>query len=508
MAERDFFVEMTGDTFASRVAITKAGAGAIVALLIVATAGFYFASSVQLPASQSVTTTTTTVSATSTTSTTSANSLTSSTGSVSVSLTSLRASGAWTTYQRDSTRSGFDPSEPSATNIKLSWTSQTLDGMIYAQPLVFAGMVIVVTEGDSIYALSELNGSVIWRTHVGSSVPRSELPCGNIDPTGITGTPVIDATSNTAYLVAFLEPPHHELFAVDLRNGAVSFHRAVDPPGADPIVHQQRGALAMANGLVYIPYGGLNGDCGNYHGWVVGTSTGRNDTLLSFQVPTHREGGIWAPSGIMVDKSGNVYVATGNGDSSSTFDFGNAVIKLSPTLKELDWFAPGNWQQLNGADKDLGSVGPSLVANHTIFQIGKEGVGFLLSTDRLGGIGGQVFSAQVCQASYGGVASANSYVFVPCTDGLAALNLSSRGDSFTVAWRGPQRATGPPIVAGGAVWTLNYAVGVLYVFDMKTGNILFTSNVGSPVHFSSMSAADGSVFVLAGDHLVSYSLQG
>ena len=35
-------------------------------------------------------------------------------------------------------------------------------------------------------------------------------------------------------------------------------------------MQEERGALALVNGIVYVSYSGYMGDCGNYHGWVVG----------------------------------------------------------------------------------------------------------------------------------------------------------------------------------------------------------------------------------------------
>src|SRR5207245_6877020 len=134
----------------------------------------------------------------------------------------------------------------------------------------------------------------------------SLLPQRNIDPTGITGTPVIDVTTGTIFVVGFLQPGQHELFAVDLNSGMVLYHRVIDPSGSNPLVQQQRPALSLSKGIVYISYGGLYGDCGNYHGWVVGAYANDSGSLLSYQVPTGREGGIWAPSGPSIDSNGDL----------------------------------------------------------------------------------------------------------------------------------------------------------------------------------------------------------
>src|SRR5207244_13576870 len=105
----------------------------------------------------------------------------------------------------------------------------------------------VGTEDDAVYALSAGTGRVLWRTHVGEPVPGSSLGCGNIDPTGITGTPAIDPGTGTLYAVAFEQPGRHEFVAIDTATGRVRWRRSADAPGADPLVHQQRGALAIAN---------------------------------------------------------------------------------------------------------------------------------------------------------------------------------------------------------------------------------------------------------------------
>src|SRR5438270_5372820 len=100
----------------------------------------------------------------------------------------------------------------------------------------------------------------------------------------MTSTPVIDPTSHVVYAVGRLQPDHHELFALDLAGGAVRFRRGLDPPGADPAALQQRGALALANGRVYVPFGGSFGDCGQYRGAVVASSLDGGGDLLVYTV--------------------------------------------------------------------------------------------------------------------------------------------------------------------------------------------------------------------------------
>jgi hypothetical protein len=221
-------------------------------------------------------------------------------------------------------------------------------------------------------------------------------------------------------------------------------------------------------------------------------------------VPTTREGGIWAPSGAAVDAAGNVYVATGNGASITTYDHGDSVIKLSPSLSEEGYFAPTNWSVLNQNDADLGSLGPAIIGPDLLFQIGKEGVGYLLNASQLGGIGGQEFSANVCDESFGGTAFSSPYVFVPCINGLAELDLAN--GAFTTAWMAGNLNAGPPIVTGGVVWTVDSNTGLLYGFSVATGHQAYRFSLGSVEHFTGPAAGDGRLFVAATDVVESFSL--
>src|SRR5262249_14104616 len=184
--------------------------------------------------------------------------------------------------------------------------------------------------------------------------------------------------------------------------GKIEFRRSADVPGSDPRVHQQRSALSVSRGRVYVPFGGLAGDCGDYKGRVVSVRTRRPRKPRTFTVGVGREGAIWAPSGAAVDRQGNLFVTTGNGDSSG-FDYGNSVLRLSRGLALTSFFRPPNAGQLNNTDSDLGSVGPTLLGGGLLFAIGKEGVGVVLSTGQLGGVGGQLFQQAVCPGgAYGG----------------------------------------------------------------------------------------------------------
>jgi outer membrane protein assembly factor BamB len=412
-------------------------------------------------------------------------------------------SGSWLTYHGNLARTGLDPTSPPLGNVRQAWT-QAVDGKVYAEPLVIGGRVIVATEADSLYALDARSGRVLWRAKLGTPVDGSTLPCGNIDPSGITGTPAIDAPSQTLYAVGFLRPARHVLFAVDVATGKVRWRRPIDPPGADPRVHQQRAALAVSRGRVYVAYGGLYGDCGDYHGWVVSVPAGGPaGARRSFRVPTRREGAIWAPSGPAIDARGNVFVATGNGSSTTSFDFGNSVIRLTPGLRRTSFWAPRNSVALSANDTDLGSTGPVLLPGGRVFIIGKDGIAYLLNAARLGGIGGQLGSRSACDGAFGGSAYASGLVYAPCTDGLVALRVTGRG--LARAWRGPGFRAGPPIVAGGAVWTVDLDGGALYALDARTGRVRFQAGIGEPAQFSTPTAADGSVYVGGGSRVLAFT---
>lgn len=379
-----------------------------------------------------------------------------------------------------------------------------VDGDVYASPLIVAGHVLVATENNTVYSLDLVTGAVVWKAHLGSPVDAATLRCGDITPvTGITGTPAVDVGAGRLYVVAFLGGYHHVLFTLSLLDGTVIAQRAIDPSGSDPAVQQERGALALGSGYVYVPFGGLFGDCGHYHGYLEAVPIG-GGPVLSYQVPSAREAGIWSAAGETVAASGSVYVVTGNGESRSTFDYSNSVVKLSPDLHVQSFFAPANWSSLNASDTDLGSVGATLIPSMgVVVAIGKQGVAYVLKADQLGAVGGQVASQPACSGAWGGTAWLGSTVFVPCGDGLVALSVTAT--SVTVKWKAAHPVLGSPIVAAGVLWAIEPDSATLYALDPSSGAVLYSTTLDSARHFNTLSATAGFVVAPAGTHVVAIS---
>jgi hypothetical protein len=401
-------------------------------------------------------------------------------------------SADWPTYHRDNSRAGYVAGAADPTRLAQAWNTR-LDGAVYAEPLVISGHVLVATENDSMYSLNARTGQVLWRTNVGTPMPLSELPCGNIDPLGITGTPVYDPVTNLVFAVAEIRGPSHMLVGFDASTGIVRVRRLVEPSDGDIRAHQQRAALILSQGMVYVAYGGLDGDCGDYHGWVIASRTDGRGALLSYQVPTQREGGIWAASGPAADAAGNIYIAVGNGAATGgSWDKTDSVLRLSPTLHYEDGFAPGQWPQDNATDADLGSTGPLLLPGGLVFADGKSGLGYLLHANALGGVGGQAQMASICSA-FGGSAALGTRLFVSCTDGVLEVVVGP-GSRLTPGWHAPAKINGSPIVAGHTVYSLNLN-GTLYALNSDNGAVIATQFVGATSRFATPTFSDGFIYV-------------
>ena len=424
------------------------------------------------------------------------------------------SSSDWTMYHLNPARTGYVAETPDPQSLSGLW-SRKLDGAVYAEPLVLAGRAIVATENDSIYSIDVATGNVEWKTTLGAPVPLSQLPCGDIDPLGITGTPVFDPATGLVYAVAEIQTSSanraaHVLVGVDAVTGQIRIRRSVDPSGTNPQSDQQRGALALYGSFVYVPFGGLDGDCGQYHGLVVASRVDGSGPLVTFEVPTGREGGIWTPSGPVIDSQGNIYVTVGNGSATGgAWDHTDSVLRLSPALQLEDGFAPVSWPKDNSHDLDLGSMGPVLLPDGLVYTDGKSGYGYLLQAGHLGGVGGQLQTLTVCSA-YGGAAVSGQNVYLPCADGLRQLQLStsSQPAKLLLGWKAPRQIAGSPVIGGDTVYTLDPVGGVLYALDAGTGAIRARFKVGAASRFATPTISGSTVFVGTMSGIAAVSING
>jgi hypothetical protein len=287
-------------------------------------------------------------------------------------------------------------------HLDASFASATLAGPTYTQPLYLAGvagspdLVIVATEQNRIFAFDAANGALVYDTPLAAPVPRTTFNsllspissldhrCCNIDPLGVTGTPIIDPMTRTLYVDAMTglgtggTATRHLVYAVNADTGqplaAPEWPVDLDakvPAGSttfNSFVQNQRGALALLGDRLYVPFGGHWGDCGDYHGWIVEISTSDPSQVNGWTTRANA-GGVWAPGGIAADDT-SIYFVTGNTEESpnlfsspDTWMDGEAVFRMRPGLAtdSADYFVPTNWALLDTNDSDLGGSNPVLV---------------------------------------------------------------------------------------------------------------------------------------------------
>ncbi len=418
----------------------------------------------------------------------------------------LDPGSAWTVYHGNPLGTGNDTSGVTFSPPSLAWKSPVLDGQVYGEPLEAGGRIFVATENDTVYALRADTGAVLWSTHVGTPVSSGDLPCGDISPTvGITGTPVVDEARGEVFAVAdelSNGAPSHVLVGMNMYSGLIVMGQGVDPPAQDPKAILQRTGLNLSNGNVVFGYGGNDGDCSSYSGWIGSVPEGGGTPGFYQAVPIGHDGAVWmggaAPE---VDAAGNIWVATGNGSGSVPYDFSDSVLELSPSLSRTQYFAPSSWQTDNNTDLDLGSTAPALLSDGAVLQVGKSSHAYLLSQGDLGGIGSPpTITACAGTTADGGDAASGTVVYVPCRNGVEAIQTSG---TFSVAWQA-SGATGPPITAGGLVWSI--AGSTLYGLDPGTGYTVQQVSVGGEAnHFPTPSVGDGLLLAPSTDQVYAFS---
>jgi hypothetical protein len=323
--------------------------------------------------------------------------------------------------------------------------SYSLDGAAFASPLYVAGVsipgrgvhnvVYVATEHDSVYAFDAdgTSAAPLWQRSFLSpgvtTVPASDAgDCCEIGPEiGITGTPVIDPSTNTLYVVAKTKEGTstyvQRLHALDLGSGSEKFGGPVvidaSVPGGgsgasggavafDPLRQNQRPSLLLNNGVVYVGFSG-HADQQPYHGWLLGYDAGTLQQVMKLNVsPNADGGGIWqANGGPAADVAGNIYVITGNGAfdaNAGGSDFGDSFLKISPRGTVADYFTPWNQGAMNANDFDLGAAGPLLLPDqpgghpHLMVSAGKNNTIYLVDRDSMGRYSGTTSDNQIVQS--------------------------------------------------------------------------------------------------------------
>ncbi len=421
------------------------------------------------------------------------------------------ALSSWTVYHGDPLGSGADTSGVTFSPASPAWQSPVLDGQVYGEPLESGGRVYVATENDTVYTLAADSGAILWSTHLGTPVPSGDLPCGDISPdVGITGTPVIDAPRGEIFAVADElagATPAHVLVGLNMYSGVVELDQDADPPGQLTSAILQRTGLNLSDGNVVMGYGGNDGDCSTYHGWIVSIPEGGGPLTAYDATSAGTQGAVWmggaAPE---VDSAGNIWASTGNGSSSTPYDDSDSVFELSPRLTLEQLFAPSTWQYDNSHDQDLGSTAPALLTDGTVLQVGKSSTGYLLSQADLGGIGTQLATAPLCPGADadGGDAVAGTVVYVPCDNGLQAVETGTAPPSLSVLWTAAGGGPGPPITAGGLVWSI--AGSSLEAVNPANGTTVQSLPLGSEAnHFPTPSVGDGLLLAPSTDQVYAYS---
>jgi hypothetical protein len=428
-------------------------------------------------------------------------------------------------HHRNGTRDGlyidpvFTQTAATTTHVLTSFMG-TVTTTVYAQPLYVldgpggAEAFVVATEDNHVTTYNATTGAMIWDvspTTIGPYATHNP-PGGSVGPShiGITGTPYIDIGSRTIFFDAMVTPDnnatyHHTVFALSLDTGAVKSGWPVDVnakvTGFDSGVQNQRGALQFVNGVLYVPYGGYDGDGGNYYGSVVGFPVS-NPSTPTWWHTTAVKGGVWGPGALPTDGT-NIYPVTGNtSDTGGTWGGGEAVIRLTagPAFSgnAADYFAPSDWESLDNSDTDLGGASevlldmPNAQYPHLVAAGGKDGNLYILNRDNLGGIGGQLLTYAVSNSQVKGAPAAyttalGTYVALHIENGsgkncpsgqtgnMVVVKITQSPVAATTAWCSTQSGLGSPMVtttdgtSNPIVWNVSNA---LYGWNGDTGAVI------------------------------------
>jgi hypothetical protein len=405
-----------------------------------------------------------------------------------------------------------------------TFNSATTRGSTYGSPLYVAngpggkGTVYVATEENNVYAIDEATGGSLWSRSLGSPMIAQQLPCGNISPLGVTGTPAIDLATRTLVLDAVINTNLldfvHMVFGLSIDDGTIKWSidlATVKDPAGNPFVaryQSQRGAVLIVGNGAYLVFGGHFGDCGPYHGWVIGVPVNGNAANVRAFRTTAEKAGIWAPGGAASDGT-SIFVTTGNAVPAASYAGSESVLRLGRdvgfTNTSRDFFAPANWQALDNADMDLASSGPLVIdapamkPSALVMAMGKDGHAYLLDRKNLGGLGGvpvgttQLAGLTLTQAGAWANTPSGTFVIVrgngavtSCPPGTASSTSSnliavkldpSVPSHMTVVWCAP--ASGTPIITtsdgknDAMVWAASSSG--LRSWDLLTGEPVLSS---------------------------------
>ena len=387
----------------------------------------------------------------------------------------------------------------------------TISGNVYAQPLYIEGgpngpMVVAVTESNNVYALDANDGSIIWQRNLGSPV-TSGLPCGNINPLGISGTPAIDLASRSLFIDAMIDgaTKKHFVFSLNVDTGVTNPGWPVDLNDTasyndttfTSLVQNERGALAIVNSIVYVSFSGHAGDCGTYHGWVVGIQIDNPSAVMAWATDAIG-GGIWGHGGVASDGT-NMFVVTGNTfNTNQVWSGGEAIIRLQegPIFSgtPTDYWAPTNWFNLDQGDTDLGGVSATLVdvpgatPSELVLALGKDSKAYLLNRNNLGGIAQPVATANLLSAVRGQSAATyhtgqgTYFAFHTENSAVAAYKVTATSPPTVVpAWNMSQTGLGSVFVTStnGTDNVIVWAAGGggdqrLHAYDGDTGTVIYS----------------------------------
>jgi len=421
----------------------------------------------------------------------------------------------------------------------------TISGNVYAQPLYIEGgpngpMIIAVTESNNVYALDATTGTVIWqRSDIGPSVPSSSLPCSNINPVGITGTPVVDLASRLLFFDALINGAtiKHFIYSLDVDTGETNLGWPVDVNATanyngmtfESRIQEERGALALVDGIVYVSYSGYSGDCETYHGWVVGVDINSPTNVLAWATIAVG-GGIWGHGGVASDGT-NMFVVTGNTfNTGGNWMGGEAIIRLQAGPVFSDFWAPTNWINLDEGDIDLGGVSatvidvPGATPSQLVLALGKDSNAYLVDRNNLGGV-----TSPVAQAGVSGINRGTSAVTYHTSQGtyfafhneanaIRAYKITpTNPPTITFAWSMSQTGRGSPwVTTNGATNFIVWVAGVagdqrLHAYDGDTGAVIYAGGGANELmtgtrQWNTGIAARGRIYFAADNKVYAFKL--